>query len=154
MTQLNESKQGGVSLAIVEPHPGLYLRLLQWIGDISHSLWPHLARCMRCRRAWAIVKPHITRYSTRKGCQPLCEGCWRTLTPQTRLPYYKRLRDLWITLIPNKEFSEILNPSPLRPVGTRSHGMVDRFYEVNYDDEYQRIMDDWARIKAAVLSGR
>lgn len=38
-----------------------------------------------------IEKPQATR-----GCFPLCESCWASLTPEDRLPFYRQLLDRWI----------------------------------------------------------
>jgi hypothetical protein len=62
------------------------------IGRISQWLAPGYSWCGRCKTNWAFVKSHDTEYSRSGGCFPLCEKCWRGLTPAQRLPYY---RDLW-----------------------------------------------------------
>ena len=53
--------------------------------------------CGRCQRPWKTgdrpgVRSHSTPTSLSGGCHPLCVTCWRELTPEQRLPYY---RDLW-----------------------------------------------------------
>ena len=51
--------------------------------------------CGRCGRTWKFVKGHSTNYSENHGCFPLCENCWKDLTPEQRLPYYRDLFDDW-----------------------------------------------------------
>lgn len=50
--------------------------------------------CGRCRLTWNRVEPHTTMYSEDRGCFPLCESCWSSLSPDERLPYYREL--VWI----------------------------------------------------------
>lgn len=47
------------------------------------------SRCGRCDRSWKWVEGHTTEYESDIGCFPLCERCWKELTPQQRLPYYR-----------------------------------------------------------------
>lgn len=51
--------------------------------------------CQKCRTPWDLVRHHDTSYSDSRGCFPLCEKCWSELTPECRLPYYKKLHDEW-----------------------------------------------------------
>lgn len=41
------------------------------------------------------VESHSTMYIDSRGCFPLCEGCWAKLTPEQRLPYYRKLWKSW-----------------------------------------------------------
>lgn len=41
------------------------------------------------------VEPHTTYYKDGSGCFPLCEGCWSSLTPEQRFPYYQALVQRW-----------------------------------------------------------
>lgn len=66
---------------------------------------PGYGCCMRCHRTWDVVEGHSTPYQwydfgdgtmhPSKSCFPLCEECWKVLTPEERLPYYRRLLDGW-----------------------------------------------------------
>ena len=58
---------------------------------------PSYGCCYRCRRPWACVPHHTTRYSRTRGCFPLCETCWAELeSPEARLPYYRSLWTRWV----------------------------------------------------------
>ena len=48
--------------------------------------------CMRCGHRWNHVKGHDT-----VSCFPLCESCWSQMTPENRLPYYLKLRNIWLS---------------------------------------------------------
>jgi len=50
-------------------------------------------RCGRCNRSWKWVKGHATNYTESSGCFPLCDSCWKALTPEQRLPFYRKLFD-------------------------------------------------------------
>lgn len=54
--------------------------------------WGH---CYRCLRTWNACKNHVTQYSELSGCFPLCEPCWKELTPAERLPFYLELIQSW-----------------------------------------------------------
>lgn len=60
---------------------------------------PHCSHggCLCCHRRWCEVdmKYHITDDGAGSGAFPLCEECWSSLTPETRLPYYRQLWDQW-----------------------------------------------------------
>jgi hypothetical protein len=81
----------------------LFLKRL--IGLYSIVAYADVAGCVRCYRRWRLgkqrnsrwltVEPHFTMYSKSTGCFPLCKECWRTLTPETRLPFYRKLYDRW-----------------------------------------------------------
>lgn len=98
-------------------------------AKIERFLSPGISTCSRCLRPWRMprfrrigcnsweqlpglrfygwvgVKAHATNYSISRGCLPLCEGCWSSLTPETRLPYYDALLELWESLdcVPDAE---------------------------------------------------
>lgn len=65
------------------------------IGRISQFLYPSFGSCGRCKTTWNIIDHHCTNYTERDGCFPLCEYCWQSLTPETRLPYYRALFERW-----------------------------------------------------------
>lgn len=54
-----------------------------------------MGKCGSCGRAWNICKGHSTKYSSYKGCFPLCEDCWEEMSVQERMPYYISLMDEW-----------------------------------------------------------
>lgn len=56
---------------------------------------------MRCGRPWNRVEWHTTPYGDGGGCFPLCEGCWASLVPVERVPYYDGLVDEWIRQSPD-----------------------------------------------------
>jgi hypothetical protein len=56
--------------------------------------------CQRCKTTWRFVEWHTTPYGTGHGCLALCKLCWRDLTPQTRLPFY---REWWMNSTPRVE---------------------------------------------------
>jgi len=66
---------------------------------IERLLLPGLGYCYRCRRPWKThgigVVEHATNYTETSGMFPLCEGCWSKLSPEERLPYYRKLWDSW-----------------------------------------------------------
>ncbi len=70
-------------------------------GLIARIFYPRYSTCGRCGRPWSICEDHTTIFekedgSPHRGCFPLCEDCWRELSPEERLPYYRELYDLWI----------------------------------------------------------
>lgn len=79
----------------------LFLRRL-W-GAVARYLWPGYSTCMRCGRPWVVCCPHYTNYTMGRGCFPLCKECWGELTPETRLPFYRRLLDEWVRNDATKE---------------------------------------------------
>jgi hypothetical protein len=70
---------------------------VEWAGG---AIEIHLApggygHCERCHESWRSALAHVTQYTERQGCFPLCEPCWRALDPSTRLPYYRALLLEW-----------------------------------------------------------
>lgn len=57
--------------------------------------------CYCCGMPWNVVAHHTTNFQEAnehqlgRGCFPLCVLCWRMLTPERRLPFYRRLIDSW-----------------------------------------------------------
>jgi hypothetical protein len=66
------------------------------IGNICRPFSIGYSDCGRCHRTWNICKNHNTQYSKSYGCFPICEACWKELTPNERFPYYQRLIELWM----------------------------------------------------------
>ncbi len=75
------------------------MKILDWIVPkvlrvgFERALAPGYGTCYKCQRPWKFVKSHSTQYTETWGCFPLCEGCWSSMTPRERLPYY---RQLWL----------------------------------------------------------
>jgi len=65
------------------------------IGKISQFISPGYSYCGKCHTTWNFVQGHTTKYNDACGMFPLCEACWKELTPKQRLPYYKDLWDSW-----------------------------------------------------------
>ena len=52
--------------------------------------------CSRCGASWADEKGHNTPFDGgHQACFPLCEECWSVLTPAERLPWYRRMLNVW-----------------------------------------------------------
>lgn len=68
---------------------GFFKKLLLDWQSIGYS------NCYRCKLTWNIVESHTTAYNELWACFPLCEGCWGELTPDERLPYYRKMYDSW-----------------------------------------------------------
>jgi hypothetical protein len=64
------------------------------IGRISAFLMPGFGACNHCHTNWAFVEGHSTWFGS-SGMFPLCEDCWRELTPINRIPFYRQLFDEW-----------------------------------------------------------
>lgn len=88
----------------------LYIwRRLKAIG--ARSTWGY---CLRCAREWRDVEPHQTWFGKKLpgskgtyGIFPLCEKCWKALTPKRRLFYYWRLFRKWDKSNPDAQWSVI-----------------------------------------------
>lgn len=80
---------------------GLKLFINRLKGIQSRLANPGIAGCLRCWRAWKIVKGHITEYGDEgKGCFPLCVECWVELGPGNRFPFYEKLYHRWLREAP------------------------------------------------------
>jgi hypothetical protein len=71
----------------------LFLRRL--IGIYSIIAYLGYGGCMRCWCRWKLAAPHTTMYTNERYCFPLCGVCWGELTPETRLPFYRKLYNEW-----------------------------------------------------------
>lgn len=109
----DDGRDGGILVAIL-------LKCVRFLlkGDVKSPLWirkaignianPHylkVSTCMHCGCNWEITTYHSTPYGTSweeggegAGCFPLCEMCWRSLTPGKRLPYYRSLHEEWLVM--------------------------------------------------------
>lgn len=60
--------------------------------------------CECCGRSWKRAKYHQTYYGERGdgGLVALCERCWHELTPEQRVPYYRRLFARWTDRSPDE----------------------------------------------------
>ncbi len=70
-------------------------RIRQFIGHIARAFSPGYSHCYRCGRPWSIAREHSTKCTETWGCFPLCEACWRELTPGDRIYYYRLLWLKW-----------------------------------------------------------
>jgi hypothetical protein len=59
--------------------------------------------CNRCGASWRDTPHHTTKYQDTLGCFPLCETCWAALTPEGRLPFYRKLFSEWESYGPMSE---------------------------------------------------
>lgn len=55
--------------------------------------------CLCCSRPFTQAAPKNT-YWGAGGMAPLCQGCWDTLTPEQRLPYYREVWQEWERINP------------------------------------------------------
>ena len=76
------------------PHINTRLGIRRALADRAQELSPGIATCRYCNMPWTVVYHHNTNYGNR-GCFPLCELCWQTLTIDERLPYYRELWESW-----------------------------------------------------------
>lgn len=97
-------------------------------GFFARLISPRYGACLRCGMSWRVTKHHSTNVTERSGMFSLCESCWKDLTPQDRLPYYRKLYESWL----------LRTAPPTLPDGTPYH-------ETNLT---------WEEIETAVLAGR
>lgn len=64
-------------------------------SPLLRSLKPGCGCCYRCKIPWAMIESHSTPYRKGSACFPLCELCWRVLSPKARVPFYRMLYDEW-----------------------------------------------------------
>lgn len=69
-------------------------------GFFARLISPMYSWCGRCGMPWRVTKHHVTSVTEIRGIFPLCEHCWNVLTPQDRLPYYRRLYESWLKTMP------------------------------------------------------
>jgi hypothetical protein len=60
-----------------------------------------------------VVESHSTDFTEARGCFPLCEYCWKSLTPEQRLPYYAQLHNIWLTQSLPNHLAEVKDEWPL-----------------------------------------
>lgn len=87
------------ALAKVSPYGSVRLprhpnRQRRWLPAPT-CLHSH-GRCYRCKMPWCLVDSHSTEDTYYSGLFPLCERCWRVLSPEKRVPFYRRLFDSWV----------------------------------------------------------
>ena len=56
---------------------------------------PGWGRCGDCGMLWTAVTGHNTSFTESRGMFPLCERCWEALTPEERLPHYRKAWETW-----------------------------------------------------------
>lgn len=69
-------------------------------GFFARLAYPTSGTCIRCGMPWRVTKHHVTDVANRNGMFPLCEICWKDLTPQERLPHYKKQYESWLKDMP------------------------------------------------------
>ena len=69
-------------------------RLKVWLARLMS---PGYSDCLQCHMPWKYAEPHVT-YLNRNhpgsevcGVFPLCESCWKSMTPNERLKWYRLL---------------------------------------------------------------
>ncbi len=103
--------------------PVLWFRKIA--GFFARQIFPLYSWCGRCGMPWRVTKNHMTGVNERGGMFPLCESCWKDMTPQERLPYYRKLYESWLRPV-------------ILPDGT----------------PYKGTNLTWEEIEAAVLAGK
>lgn len=68
------------------------LRIGRRLSDWLAPGWGH---CARCGTNWHFVDGHSTMIHGGGGMFPLCVHCWGELTPEQRLPFYKKVFESW-----------------------------------------------------------
>jgi hypothetical protein len=77
------------------------VKALKWfarrtVAFLFNWIFMGYSNCGCCKRAWPLVrKHHCNDYSRGRAMFPLCEACWKDLTPEQRMPYYMKLIDSW-----------------------------------------------------------
>lgn len=102
----------------------LFLRKIA--GFFARLVSPMCSWCGRCDMPWNLTKNHVTGVTEVSGIFPLCENCWNDLTPQDRLPYYRKLYESWLKTMP----------------------------ETLPDGSPSKLNVTWEEIEAAVLAGK
>jgi len=69
-------------------------------GFFARLIFPMYSACGRCGMPCNVTKNHVTSVTEISGIFPLCENCWKYLTPQDRLPYYRKLYESWLKTMP------------------------------------------------------
>lgn len=101
--------------------------LLRKIGGFfARLVSPMYSACGRCGMPWSVTKHHETRVTEGSGIFPLCEICWKDLTPQDMMPYYMSLYESWLKTMP----------------------------ETLPDGSPSKLNVTWEEIEAAVLAGK
>ena len=89
--------------------PVLWLRKIA--GFLARLIFPLYSACGRCGMPCRVTKTHVTRVNEGGGMFPLCESCWKDMTPQERLPYYRKLYESWLrpVILPDGTKSKMTN---------------------------------------------
>jgi len=72
------------------------LKIRRIVASIARVFASGYGSCLCCGMPWRFCRYHITPLDGGRGMFPLCEHCWRNLTPTERLQYYFELRMKWI----------------------------------------------------------
>ncbi len=65
------------------------------IGWLQQFMALGYSTCECCGRPWRYAEEHTTYFSASTGCFPLCETCWKAMTPPQRVAFYWRLHRGW-----------------------------------------------------------
>src|ERR1700682_2779728 len=55
----------------------------------KHAPRAGFGTCACCQMPWWAVNGHSVSFSADGACSPVCEMCWRNLTPEELWPYYE-----------------------------------------------------------------
>lgn len=88
--------------------------------------------CLRCGDTWNWAESHSTPITDSRAMFPLCERCWSSLTPETRVRYYQ---DLWWRWLEDVE----------KPLAWRDPQTLEKYKD--------QLFEDYPLIIAAVRNG-
>lgn len=57
--------------------------------------------CQACLRRMDDKSGHFTPFTAVDSVVALCRSCWGSLTPEERLPYYRRIYEAWMGVEPS-----------------------------------------------------
>lgn len=102
----NTIKPGRQVLADTIENDDIYFK--RFYGKIIQSIFGY-GSCVRCWRPWNVVKYHVTNLRGNNdgtGIFPMCQECWKELSPEKRLIYYKIMWCGWSASIEDKNHAE------------------------------------------------
>jgi len=128
------------------------------IGRVSQWLSPGFSWCEHCKTTWNWVWGHSTaflwckgedltpdsegRFSGGSGMFPLCELCWRELTPETRLPYYLKVNASWSPPMPESMIRRSVLREGQGPEPGSPRSYVNTKGETIYTNSFTRLPDE------------
>lgn len=66
------------------------MRRRKRLGWVSRFLYPGYGSCHCCGMSWGACDSHATWVSEGSGCCPLCTWCWKRMSAERRLPFYRQ----------------------------------------------------------------